>query len=358
MAATTFDDLELDPQAEDSSSDEDFNPDVPNQPEESASSESEAEALTAAKTRGKKRKAPDADGHEELEWDSGDEKIVKERKRRRKKGKRKDDEVDISEEEEGEAGFIKTRSQRKTEAIERKALATTKGSTVDVDALWSSITSAPIRATSVLKPPATHDPSSLPNPSAPQPAAIADSESITITRTYQFAGKTHHDSRRVPKDSAEAKLYLSSLEASKAKPTTDADQPTVDGDGATGPDGLPSDEIKPPPLRRPSKRPSRFDPNPTGIVRTLPAELQLTWPRTRAPSGPAPSAVTHAKSKALAATKLNTVDKSRYDWVGFVDREGIAGELELHGRAKGNYLGRKVFLDRVEARRDDAGKAG
>jgi hypothetical protein len=53
------------------------------------------------------------------------------------------------------------------------------------------------------------------------------------------------------------------------------------------------------------------------------------------------------------AQKLNVVDKSRMDWTGFVDKEGIADELDTHGKTKEAYLGRMEFLAGVEARRED-----
>lgn len=36
--------------------------------------------------------------------------------------------------------------------------------------------------------------------------------------------------------------------------------------------------------------------------------------------------------------KLNIVEKSRMDWVGFVDKEGIKDELELVGKSKDFYV--------------------
>ena len=48
-----------------------------------------------------------------------------------------------------------------------------------------------------------------------------------------------------------------------------------------------------------------------------------------------------------------TVEKSRMDWAGFVDKEGIKDELALAGRAKGSYAERQDFLARTEARRED-----
>jgi hypothetical protein len=46
------------------------------------------------------------------------------------------------------------------------------------------------------------------------------------------------------------------------------------------------------------------------------------------------------------------VEKSRYDWAGFVDKEGIADELDEYGKSKASYMGRTDFLNRTENRRE------
>jgi len=53
------------------------------------------------------------------------------------------------------------------------------------------------------------------------------------------------------------------------------------------------------------------------------------------------------------AKKLNTVEKSAMDWAGFVDKEGIADELDAAGKAKGAYKARQEFLARVEYKKDE-----
>ena len=149
----------------------------------------------------------------------------------------------------------------------------------------------------------------------PVPAARQDEEMITIKRTYKFAGEVITEEKTVPKDSAEAKLYLASLEK-----VTDqnADQ----------------NETQKPKIRRPLRRISRFDPNP-------PDAIKKSWVKQAkpedAPKGP----------------KLNTVMKSKLDWAAYVDREGIQDELDVHSRAKDSYLNRTDFLDRTEARREE-----
>lgn len=128
---------------------------------------------------------------------------------------------------------------------------------------------------------------------------------ITIKRTYEFAGEMITEERTVHKDSAEARLYLES-QSTKPPSTPDPDKP---------------------PLRRPKKRVSMFEPNPTGAVAGLPAS---------ASKGP----------------KLNTIEKSKLDWAGYVDKEGIADELNVHKKGKEGYLERMEFLNRMDAKRE------
>ena len=53
------------------------------------------------------------------------------------------------------------------------------------------------------------------------------------------------------------------------------------------------------------------------------------------------------------AKKLTTVEKSRMDWAGYVDKEGIKDELELAGKSKDSYMAREDFLAKSEARREE-----
>ena len=138
-----------------------------------------------------------------------------------------------------------------------------------------------------------------------QPTTSPPSEDmITIKRTYVFAGETITEEKAVPKSSAEARLYLQNQQKSPSAP------------------------LNHPPLRRPLKRKSRFEPNPEGIVKGLPANANR---------GP----------------KLNVVEKSKLDWAGYVDKEGMQDELKNAEKAKDGYLSRTDFLGRVEAKRED-----
>lgn len=102
----------VEPADSDSSDDEDFNPDIQPAEVESSSSEDETEgAESGAKRQKVKRKRDDDEVDAELA--SGDEGIIQQRtSKRHKKG---GDVEFISDDEGGEAGFIKTRAQRRTE---------------------------------------------------------------------------------------------------------------------------------------------------------------------------------------------------------------------------------------------------
>lgn len=230
---------------------------------------------------------------------------------------------------------------------ERKPLATVKGATIDVDAIWAKLSAQPVGR-----------PPELPKPSDDSTQKQKPGEEyITIKRTTKFAGEVTTEERRVLKSSAEARLYLEEQERQKAaKSKKQQEQESHPNE----PDATATDK---PPLRKPLKRPSRFEPNPLGEVRTLPPHLQLRWPRNKVT---APATITTNKENFAAniklagklpqATKLNVVDKSRHDWAGYVDKEGIAEELDEYGRSKQSYLSRQDFLNRTEQHREAQSK--
>ncbi|KAI9321244.1 bucentaur or craniofacial development-domain-containing protein [Dichotomocladium elegans] len=51
----------------------------------------------------------------------------------------------------------------------------------------------------------------------------------------------------------------------------------------------------------------------------------------------------------IKVPKMNTLDKSRADWQGFVDREGIQDDLKY--KNKDGYMEKVAFLNRVDERR-------
>lgn len=226
---------------------------------------------------------------------------------------------------------------------EKKPLATTASATVDVDALWASMTSGATQQTvdegnqdtntskspqAVLKKQQAHE------LSPPQNTHGADlskepegDDMIMIKRTYNFAGKVHVEEKLVQRDSAEASLWLQSQSSGKARP-----QPT--------------DSNITKPLRPPKKaRRSIFEP----ITEPLPQRTDLRFGVNSIRRDGAGSGV----NGAVQAKKLNTVEKSKMDWAGFVDKEGIKDELETAGKAKGAYLDQREFLARVEEKREE-----
>lgn len=225
---------------------------------------------------------------------------------------------------------------------ERKPLASAESATVDVDALWRGMTSVQRRDGADRKEAmrtgedgdvdtakAGHGQKNgavvghgteigqihaTPAPTTSNAPSAAAEETITIKRTYVFAGETITEEKQVAKTSAEARLYLRSQQEANVSPS--------------------AAPMTKPPLRRPKKRTSIFEPNPEGTVKGL------------TPTG----------ASANKGPKLNTIEKSKLDWAGFVDQEGIQEELDGAGKAKEGYLARMDFLGRVEAKREEEAK--
>ncbi|CAD0082026.1 unnamed protein product [Aureobasidium vineae] len=274
------------------------------------------DAATKESLQEAKKAQTDAD-----ELDSGDEATITElRKAKKPKG---DDDEDSG----GEGGLIKTRAQRRAEKQERQEYqkANADNVTVDVDALWASMTAKPIGRPSRDQP----KPEDVANnqDGAPEKAdnkdARADEEDngmITIKRSYDFAGQKVTEEKRVHKDSAEAKLFLANNDPAKQtkprSPSPKNDQPT---------------------LRRPLRRASKFEPNPTGEVR---ADVIAQQKRLE------------EEAKNGKAVKLNTVQKSAIDWAAHVDQEGLKDELDEYGRSKQGYIGKMDFLRGVHGKKE------
>lgn len=344
MATVYYEDyIAEDTEKYDESQDEDFNPSDAVQDGEASSSSDEDAAPTKTAQRSGKRKAPIND-----ELDSGDEVTIqaarKKKSKKQKKGKKgqdKDDEV-LSD---GEGGLIKTRAQRRVEQVERRPLARTEGATVDVDALWVQMTAAPVRSVEVEesreRDPIVDD--TTPTATNPAPAAVEEEEQVAIKKTYTFAGQDTTEEKSVPRSQLD-------------KHIADGWNAVEAVDKTSNPASKPKANTSK--IRRPLRRPSRFEPNPTGYVRALAPEHQLTYPRATAAVTentlmPPPELPLKGKEK---TQKLNVVDKSRMDWTGFVDKEGIAEELDTHGKTKEAYLGRMEFLAGVEAKREEERK--
>ena len=137
---------------------------------------------------------------------------------------------------------------------------------------------------------------------------------IRIQRTYNFAGKVHVEEKLVPRESAEAKLFLSS-QGGIAFESQD-------------------------PIKRKTRKAFRsaFEP----LTDPLPQRTDLNLG----------VAAVQQSGRDVQAKKMNTVEKSRLDWAGYVDKEGIKNDLELAGKSKDSYSAKESFLARSEARRD------
>lgn len=138
---------------------------------------------------------------------------------------------------------------------------------------------------------------------------------IRIKRTYNFAGRVHTEEKLVARDSAEAKLYL----ASQGEEATTEDTPA----------------------KRVTRKAFRSAFEPLSELLPQRGDLNLGM------------AARMKAGRDAQAKKLNTVEKSRMDWAGYVDKEGIKDELTLAGKSKESYAAREDFLARSEARRDE-----
>ncbi|KAI9889897.1 MAG: swr complex subunit [Vezdaea aestivalis] len=325
-----------------SASDEDFDPTSTAAAvvvDSASSSEDEATDAQSKGPRAKKRSLANKQQDVDLDFDnSGDEGVIR---KGRKKAKRKGQVLDEEEGDGGEGGLIKTRAQRRIEKVESKPLASVENSTIDVEKLWAWMNATPIgrRATPPPLPLELQEAMSVGGPpmetvsqklSSPSKAAAISSneETITISRTYMFAGKTTIETKVVPKSSAEAKLWLAE-QATKSSPTIPgSENPTAAG--------LTKTNL---PLRRPLARKSMFDDD-----APAPSTLVLSSAAAR-------------KQAELKAGKLTTVEKSKLDWAGYVDQEGIGEELGDARKGKEGYMGRMDFLGRVEDRRESDRRA-
>ncbi|KAJ5673644.1 hypothetical protein N7507_002771 [Penicillium longicatenatum] len=324
--------VDLDDDSYNSSEDEDFQLEGAQDDSDLSSDDDAAEPAQKKRKTNKKSEAP------EDELDSGDEVTIRkarekrEKKRKGKKSKGKnavDDDMDLDDDEGGTGGFVRTRAMKQQirEEEERKPLAKIDGATIDVDALWEQM-NAPGTELGLRPDQMKHD--SEPTPEidhvnahmkghAPKPENDSrhahSEEMIKIKRTYEFAGEMITEEKMVPKNSAEAKAFLSSGQTVENAEDVAAPNPN---------------------LRRPLRKISRFDPNPTGTIKK-------SWEKQ----------ILEAGDQNASGPKINTVEKSRLDWAQYVDQAGISDELRVHSKAKEGYMGRMDFLGRTEARRDE-----
>ncbi|BDD57516.1 swr complex subunit [Monascus purpureus] len=351
----------------DSAEDEDFQLDEAEaddaQDSDLSSSDAEEEQqVTEEPAKKKRRTGPKTS--EENALDSGDEATIRKaevgKKKRKGKGTKsaggvvdnddeeEEDDMDFDEDKDeaegGAGGFVKTRAMRMRMTEERKPLAKIEGATVDVDALWEMMNAPstglglhPPQNTKVEEKEKVQEAVEKNGEVASQTAEVHSTqtkesekqtsypeEMIKIKRTYKFAGDVITEEKVVPKDSAEAKLFLAG--GKDVEIVTAAD---VEG-AANAKSALK--------LRRPLRKISRFDPNPTGSIKK-------SWEKQ--------TAAAQAGAENAKGPKINTVEKSRLDWAAYVDQAGIKDELRVHSKAKEGYLNRMDFLDRVEAKREE-----
>ncbi|XWW97034.1 hypothetical protein V2A60_005014 [Cordyceps javanica] len=297
----------------DSANDSDFAPDGEPNIVSSEDDDDEGDEGREKKTPGKNSTGTITKAEDDVVYEnSGDEAIIIKGKKKLKKAKNAEDEG-------GDGGLIKTRAQRAADKEERRYATNTDPVTVDVDAIWKQMLSGqPIVPETARE---SDDGEKVAEP-APEPEKQADaSEMIKIKRTYNFAGKVHTEEKMVARDSAEAKLYLASEEGQAA---------------------LTADASPPKRATRKAYR-SAFEPIVAGDAAAGARRLDLNL-------GLAARA---QAAKELQAKKLTTVEKSRMDWAGYVDKEGIQDELALAGRSKHSYAARQDFLARSQAIRDE-----
>jgi hypothetical protein len=302
-----------------------------------ATKDASVATTTTSNARKRKRTSKDeessADAGDAFE-NSGDEAVIQKGKKRRKR------DAAEAEEDGGDGGLIKTRSQRAAEKGERKAKAVHGPVTIDVDKIWAEMAARPVVSSGPslekdkdgdadAEPPAQEEQAGESNAKArtSQAAGGDDSEMILIKRKYNFAGKIHTEEKLVPRSSAEAQLYLSTL---------------VAGEAPAAADGAESSQ---PPRRIRRAYRSRFEPPMHMLQR---ADLNLLLASTISKR--------EAKEAEDRAKKLNTVEKSRMDWAGFVDKEGLKDELELAGKSKGSFVEREDFLARSDGRREEGAR--
>ncbi|KAK5442061.1 swr complex subunit [Exophiala xenobiotica] len=266
------------------------------------------------------------------ELDSGDEATIREQKKSRNKHKKQGDGETEDGDGESKEWRARTRAMRTREKEERKQskLASVKGSTIDVDKIWEDMN----RPEAL--PPAHSESNGVSHSQNKEAAATTVvktdetavnkdnslakdlNETITIKRTYKFAGEVHVEERTVLKSSAEAQLWLAQQQSSTA--------PIPAADGRV--------------VNRPLRKLSRFDPNFSNL-----GAFKASWAGKNAQTGP------------FKGPKLNVVEKSKMDWAVHVDAEGFKAELDTHAKAREGYLSRMDFLRGVEERKEAEARA-
>jgi hypothetical protein len=315
----------------DEEADDDFEAEGSNAEDESSASDDEGHSVAGAPERPRKRRRTEKAQAELIaELDSGDEATIRAQRKIHKKTENAAEDAG----DQSEGWRARTRAMRTKEKEERtrSKIASSKGSTINVDEIWEQM-----NRPAPLPPPRKEDEDSA---NQVQQSKLADNsrslkavsgesdkenmpvndveETITIKRTYKFAGEVHHEEKTVLKSSAEAQLWLSQQRPSERN------SPTADGNL----------------VNRPLRRFSRFDPNLSNVD-----AFKGSW------------ASRNVQETKFRGPKLNVVEKSKMDWAEHVDSDGLKEELDMHAKAKEGYLTRMDFLREVEERRDAEARA-
>ncbi|ETI23976.1 hypothetical protein G647_05783 [Cladophialophora carrionii CBS 160.54] len=320
----------------DEEADSDFETEGSDAEDPSSASDDEGHSVADAPARPHKRRKTEKTQEVLIaELDSGDEATIRAQKKDQKKGENAKGAAAEDAGNQSEEWRARTRAMRIKEKEERtrRKLASSKGSTIDVDKIWEEM-----NRPAPLPPPRIEDDGEAAN-QAQQSGLTDDSrglkivsgdgekenlpanngeETITIKRTYKFAGEVHVEEKTVLRSSAEAQLWLSQQRPSEGS------GPAADGKLVS----------------RPLRRFSRFDPNLSNMD-----AYKGSW------------GARNTQDTKFRGPKLNVVEKSKMDWAEHVDSEGLKDELDLHAKAKEGYLTRMDFLREVEERRDAEARA-
>lgn len=162
-------------------------------------------------------------------------------------------------------------------------------------------------------------------------------EKILIERSYKFAGETIHEKKWVLKSSAEAKEYLNSIKFSSSKRNNASEE----GSNSINKDGEMDENFN---NLKDNSENSELDKKDESRDDINDNKPKLRRPLKR------PPILEDIISGALKP-KLSTLEKSKLDWVQYVDKEGIKDELQYNKKG-GGYLAKQDFLSRVESRKD------
>lgn len=231
-------------------------------------------------------------------------------------------------------GLIKTRAQRQAELSKEREYEKTQdvNPTFDVNSVWESMKNKSLAVPSSRKNSdsiatsqnsdsqsessnytTSQKPSNISEPQTTSLSGFKD-EYIIIKKVYSFAGKVSIEEQRVLKSSAEGLAYL------KEQESTDKSANVASSNSSSG------SVIDKPII---NKTTSSVPQKRRGPVKRKQGSLM-------------------DELNSLKPKKLNTLEKSKMDWLGYINKEGIKDELVLHN--KNGYLQKQDFLSRVDTR--------